>query len=58
MDGPVPMMPMPVNTLDTCTMEPNFTDSVATWILATSKTALVNPPMKVTTLTPMTLIAN
>ena len=36
MVGQVPMIPMHVNTLVTCTMEPNCTDSAGTLILAMS----------------------
>ena len=58
MVGQVPMIPMHVNTLVTCTMAANFTDSVAMWILAMFKPVVAMPPMKVIIPTLMTLIAN
>ena len=58
MDGQVPMMPMPANTLDTCTMEPNFTDTVGAWILAMSRIAVTLQQMKLTTPTLMMMTAN
>ena len=58
MDGQVPMILMLVNTLVTCMMEANCMDSVGTWILAMSRIAAVIPLLKVTTPTPMMLIAN
>ena len=58
MDGQVPMILMLVNTLVTCMMEANFTDSVAMWILAMFKPVVVMPPMKVIIPTLTTLIAN
>ena len=59
MDGQVPMILPLVNTLVTCMMEANFTDSVAMWILAMFKPVVVAmPPMKVIIPTLTTLIAN
>ena len=58
MDGQVPMILPLVNTLVTCMMEANFTDSVAMWILAMFKPVVVMPQMKVIIPTLMTLIAN
>ena len=58
MDGQVPMILPLVNTLVTCMMEANFTDSVAMWILAMFKPVVVMPPMKVIIPTLTTLIAN
>ena len=58
MVGQVPMIPMLVNTLVTCTTEPNCMDSVGTWILAMSRIAVVMQLTKVTTPTPMMLTAN
>ena len=58
MVGQVPMIPMHVNTLVTCMMEPNFTDFAVTWILAMSRIVVVMLPMKVTTPTPMMMTAN
>ena len=58
MDGHVPMIPKLVNTLVTCMMEPNCTDSVGTWILAMSRTVMIRPPLKMTIPILMTMIAN
>ena len=58
MDGQVPMILPLVNTLVTCMMEANFTDSVAMWILAMFKPVVAMPPMKVIIPTLTTLIAN
>merc|ERR1712012_932090 len=58
MDGLAPMILMHVNTLVTCTMEPNFMDFVVTWTLAMSRIVVVMLLMKMTTPTPMTMTAN
>ena len=58
MDGLAPMILMHVNTLVTCTMEPNFMDFVVTWTLAMSRRAVVMLPMKMTTHTLMMMTAN